>query len=528
MPADCPASPDATPPPLRTGFTTGTCAAAAAHAAALLLAHAARGVPSAHAPSLDRRSAIEVEPYEPPEAVSIALPSGASACLLVAFAEVVGTGPEAVARAGVVKDAGDDPDLTHGLTVIATLRYDDSITAASRVSEDRAGADGAAPGPREPRGERAVTRPVEGVRFAAGAGVGVVTKPGLQVPVGEPAINPTPRRMIAAAIRSIPAFADSEATPLRATISIPGGAAVAAKTFNPRLGVVGGLSIIGTTGIVRPFSHAAVRDSIACALDVAHAAGVTAPVLVPGHVGERAARGLYDLAPEAVIEVSNEWGFALEAFLIRADPTRAPALGDAPTDANAGGGANPAPPGDRELGLLAHRPEARGPRGDVGAHGSAAVGACEAATGFRRLLAVGHPGKLAKLAMGYGDTHSRASPSALPYVLAAWADLCRAKPVNATGGAGTGDKAIGAVDEDEAKALNHAMEETTTVEGFFKALREHAPDAARALGDRLAEAVRIAIHARARCPCAVVLVSMAGEVLGAASHEGEGLPVEVG
>ena len=119
----------------------------------------------------------------------------------------------------------------------------------------------------------------QGVTFVAGEGVGTVTKPGLQVPPGEPAINPIPRRMIVAAVREITARG------VRVEISLPGGREIAAKTFNPRLGIEGGLSILGTTGIVRPYCTRAVRDALTCALDVAAACGVTAPVLVPGNIG---------------------------------------------------------------------------------------------------------------------------------------------------------------------------------------------------------------------------------------------------
>ena len=136
--------------------------------------------------------------------------------------------------------------------------------------------------------------------------MGTVTKPGLAIPPGEPAINPVPRRMIREAVR--------EVTPrgVRVTISIPGGGELARKTFNPRIGIVGGLSILGTTGIVRPFSCSALRESLRCALNVAAAAGIRAPVLVPGHIGERAARAHFRVADEQVVEVGNEWGFVLD------------------------------------------------------------------------------------------------------------------------------------------------------------------------------------------------------------------------
>ena len=142
--------------------------------------------------------------------------------------------------------------------------------------------------------------------FVAGEGVGTVTKPGLQVPPGEPAINPVPRQMILAAIR------DVTARGVRVEISLPGGREIAAKTFNPRLGIEGGLSILGTTGIVRPYCTRALQDALKCTLDVAAACGVTAPVLVPGNIGASAARRHFSLREEQVIEAGNEWGFVLD------------------------------------------------------------------------------------------------------------------------------------------------------------------------------------------------------------------------
>jgi cobalt-precorrin-5B (C1)-methyltransferase len=271
---------------LRSGYTTGSCAAAAAKAAVLLLA--------------EGRVAERVE---------IPLPGGTRVTFPIAYVWPAAGGAEA----GVIKDAGDDPDVTNGALVQATVAW---------IEGDK-------------------------VEFAAGDGVGTVTKPGLAIPPGEPAINPIPRRMIAEAVR--------EVTPrgIRVTVAIPAGAELARKTFNPRIGVLGGLSILGTTGIVRPFSCSAMRESLRCALDVAAATGVRVPVFVPGHIGERAARERFRVANEQVVEVGNEWGFALDEALRRS---------------------------------------------------------------FTDLLVVGHPGKLAKLATGDWDTHSARSGSAIPVV----------------------------------------------------------------------------------------------------------------
>lgn len=231
---------------LREGYTTGVCAAAAAKAAALLLF---RG--------------------EVPPAVTVVTPAGRELELPVAVA-VRG---EEWARCGVVKDAGDDPDVTDGLTIFAEAR----------------------PAP-------------AGIVLRGGEGVGVVTRPGLPVPVGEPAINPVPRRLILREVAAVlPPGRGAEVT-----ISVPGGAEVAARTFNPRLGIVGGISILGTTGIVKPMSEEAYRESLGCAVDVAVAEGWRELVFVPGRTGERVAVERYGFPLEAVVQISNFVGYMLE------------------------------------------------------------------------------------------------------------------------------------------------------------------------------------------------------------------------
>jgi cobalt-precorrin-5B (C1)-methyltransferase len=246
---------------------------------------------------------------KPPERVDVGLPDGTR----VELAIVVATGDKNSAEAAVKKDAGDDPDVTDGSLIVASVTWGHG----------------------------------EDIAFFSGEGVGTVTKPGLALPPGEPAINPVPRGMIKSAVREV---TDRS---VDVTISIPGGRELAEKTFNPRLGVVGGLSILGTSGIVRPFSGTALRDSLKCALSVAAACGVRNPVFVPGRIGERAAGKLFRFSSEQLVEVSNEWGFMLD--------------------------------------------EAAG-------------------EDFDRLLVVGHPGKLAKLPAGHWDTHSSRSPSAVPLV----------------------------------------------------------------------------------------------------------------
>ena len=224
---------------LRTGWTTGTCASAAAKAAAIGLVTGT-----------------------PPDEVDVALPSGRRVRFLVEA--------ESPTRCVVVKDAGDDPDCTDGARMTA------------EVAEAGAGA------------------------LLAGPGVGTVTKPGLGLDVGTPAINPVPRRMIAAAL------AEVTGAPLAVTFSVPGGDEMAARTSNARLGIVGGISILGTTGIVKPFSTAAYRASVTQQIDVAAAQGESVVVLATGSRSEKAAMRLRPDLPEVCfVEVGDFTGTAL-------------------------------------------------------------------------------------------------------------------------------------------------------------------------------------------------------------------------
>ena len=233
---------------LRTGWTTGTCATAAAKAAVLGL--------------LEGTTPAEVE---------VGLPRGTR----VRFAVAEGDPPHP-GRAAVVKDAGDDPDVTHGASITVTAVW-------------------VPPG-----------RPAGTVDLAAGDGVGVVTLPGLGLPVGAPAINPVPARMIRAAV------AELTDRPVALTISVPGGEAMAAKTSNARLGIVGGISILGTTGIVRPFSTASWRASVVQQVDVAAAQGQDRMVLSTGGRTDAAAQRLLpDLPPVCFVEVGDFTGIAL-------------------------------------------------------------------------------------------------------------------------------------------------------------------------------------------------------------------------
>ncbi|HEY1736377.1 MAG TPA: cobalt-precorrin-5B (C(1))-methyltransferase, partial [Methylovirgula sp.] len=169
------------------------------------------------------------------------------------------------------KDAGDDPDVTHGALVITTVR---------------------------------LTPDGNGISFHAGAGVGTVTKPGLPLSVGEPAINPVPRAMIAANIGEMARLLGCAAN-ADVEISIPNGEALAQKTLNGRLGIVGGLSILGTTGIVVPYSCAAWIDSIHRGVDVARAQGIAHIAGATGSTSEKAVQRLHDLPDDALIDMGD-------------------------------------------------------------------------------------------------------------------------------------------------------------------------------------------------------------------------------
>lgn len=237
--------------PLRRGWTTGTCAAGAAKAAFAGLVTGAF-----------------------PDPVEVELPGGARP----AFALALHTCDADSATAGIVKDAGDDPDVTHGALVKATVRR---------------GAPGA------------------GVTFRAGEGVGTVTRPGLPVAPGEPAINPVPRRMIEAGIREVAEAAGVPAD-VEVAVAIEGGAKLALKTLNPRLGIVGGLSVLGTTGIVVPYSCAAWIHSIHRGIDVARAMGLDHVAGATGNASETAVQKLHGLSEVALIDMGDFVGGMLK------------------------------------------------------------------------------------------------------------------------------------------------------------------------------------------------------------------------
>ncbi|WP_276715573.1 cobalt-precorrin-5B (C(1))-methyltransferase [Pseudooceanicola nitratireducens] len=230
---------------LRRGWTTGACATAAVKAALEDLWR-------------DHRE----------DEVRITLPRGER----VGFAIARRARGAGWAEAAVVKDAGDDPDVTHGALIVARV--------------------GASSG---------------GVVFRAGEGVGIVTRPGLPIPPGEPAINPVPRQMMRAVVEEL-AAREGRAADVEIEISIPGGAEIAEKTWNPRLGIVGGLSILGTTGIVRPFSCAAWIASIHRGIDVARAGGIAHVAGCTGASSEKAVQALFDLPDIAMLDMGDFYG----------------------------------------------------------------------------------------------------------------------------------------------------------------------------------------------------------------------------
>lgn len=236
---------------LRRGWTTGACATAATKAAYAALLTGAF-----------------------PDPVSIVLPGGQEP----AFALAVERSGEGAATAGVVKDAGDDPDVTHGALVLATVRH------------------GA---------------PDSGVVFRAGAGVGTVTLPGLPLAVGEPAINPVPRRLMEGVVAEL-AAAHGVAGDVVVEIGVEGGAEIAKRTWNPRLGIVGGLSILGTTGVVIPYSCSAWIASIRRGIDVARATGQPHAIAATGDTSERAAQRLYGLPDSALLDMGDFAGATLK------------------------------------------------------------------------------------------------------------------------------------------------------------------------------------------------------------------------
>jgi len=234
-------------PNLRKGFTTGTCAQGAAKAATLMLLTG------------KVQDRVEVE-----------TPSGVKLRLPVIDPEI----GDRHSSCGVVKDSGDDPDTTHGVKIYATVSFSGG----------------------------------QGVTIRGGQGVGIVTRAGLAIPVGEHAINPTPREMIRKEVtRLLP-----EDQGVEVIITVPNGEALAEETFNPRLGITGGISILGTTGIVEPRSIDAYKTSLSLQLEVIKASGSGKATLVLGYVGERYCKNVLGLPGDSFIKIGDHVGFMLD------------------------------------------------------------------------------------------------------------------------------------------------------------------------------------------------------------------------
>lgn len=234
---------------LQSGYTTGACAAAGVKAA--LLFEAGKDWQKAELTALD----------------------GTKLVIPVKAVERTADG----VTAEVVKFSGDDPDITNGVSVFASIRYRSDLQ--------------------------------ESIVFKGGQGIGTVTKPGLSVPVGEPSINPGPRQLIRNVVSEM---LGTGHVPLEVTIAIPAGMELAQKTLNPILGVEGGLSVIGTTGVLRPMSEEGFKNSLVPQIDVARAAGFRDLIFVPGKIGERIAAS-WNLPAQAMVQTSNFIGFMLEA-----------------------------------------------------------------------------------------------------------------------------------------------------------------------------------------------------------------------
>jgi len=279
---------------LKKGYTTGACAAAASKAAVSMLVSG-----------------------EKLNNISIDTPAGVRLNLEIVDIHI----SDKYVRCAVVKDGGDDPDMTHGLKIFSQASFIEEV----------------------------------GIKVSAGEGIGRVTLPGLKVAVGKPAINPVPMKMILKEVKEVL----PEDRGVEVLLSVPDGEETALKTYNPKLGIIGGISILGTTGIVNPMSEDAWKESLALELNIMAAKGLKKAVYIFGNYGEDFAVEKLGVKPEYLIKVSNFMGFMLDRAAER---------------------------------------------------------------GFEEILIVGHLGKLVKIAAGIFHTHSRVADARME-ILAAYAAL---------------------------------------------------------------------------------------------------------
>jgi len=242
---------------LRSGYTTGACASAAAKAATELIITDAKK-----------------------QRISIPFPDGSRVSFNLAWSR----SEKGMASAAVKKDGGDDPDITNGALIVAQVRW---LEIKVQTGEPA-------------------------IKIVGGTGVGTVTKPGLSVAVGHPAINPVPMQMIRQAVSEVLAEHNiAKNRGLEVSIIVPDGLKLAEKTLNKRLGIIGGISILGTTGIVRPVSAEAWTATITASLDVAHAAGVKEIILSTGRTSERCIESLLAPPEEALVMMGDYLDYSL-------------------------------------------------------------------------------------------------------------------------------------------------------------------------------------------------------------------------
>lgn len=243
---------------LRTGYTTGACAAAASKAATMILLH---------------KTNID--------SVEIPFPNGSRVTFNI---YKYGIKPSSF-WASVIKDAGDDPDITHGAEIIAEISIIDNL----QIKEIE----------------------MNSIFIVGGKGVGIVTKPGLAVSIGKPAINPVPQKMIAESVREVLFNMKTPIPNIQVNISVPNGEELAKKTLNPRLGIIGGISILGTTGIVKPLSDEAWTATIRISMDVAKSMGHNEIVLSSGRSSESIHQKKYKFPEECYIMMGDYVEFSL-------------------------------------------------------------------------------------------------------------------------------------------------------------------------------------------------------------------------